>query len=398
MVLPAMFLAAIATLSAQAPAESPPRGRTEVRPCLPADQPPSPYEQLLARYASADDAAVDAAVDAVATKPAVEFDAPLNEAWIVGALRAKCAARQKSRSRIPLEWHKAQDRVARLMVAAMLLHTEAALMTSADQVTGHLDLARRAAQSLEDVKAEHHSPGSGFIGPEQVAQIVHEWHVLAGSVLVARGTGNVVYQFITKALQRYTNDPDLHLALGIYFERDANDGVVDVSLVRDIYMPETVSSWRGALESAVDHYKEALKTESSLEEAQLRLGRVDTLLGERRKAEAALTPLATGARNPSIRYLALLFLAELADAQGRREPAQSRYLEALVLYPEAQAPMLALSCLQDQAGDDVGARAWLERSLNAVNSKRLDPWWLYGKAPVSRFNDMIGALRKYLRP
>ena len=89
MVLPAMFLAAIATLSAQAPAESPPRGRTEVRPCLPADQPPSPYEQLLARYASADDAAVDAAVDAVATKPAVEFDAPLNEAWIVGALRAK---------------------------------------------------------------------------------------------------------------------------------------------------------------------------------------------------------------------------------------------------------------------------------------------------------------------
>jgi tetratricopeptide (TPR) repeat protein len=248
------------------------------------------------------------------------------------------------------------------------------------------------------VKAEHHSPGSGFIGPEQVAQIVHEWHVLAGSVLVARGTGNVVYQFITKALQRYTNDPDLHLALGIYFERDANDGVVDVSLVRDIYMPETVSSWRGALESAVDHYEEALKTESSLEEAQLRLGRVDTLLGERRKAEAALTPLATGARNPSIRYLALLFLAELADAQGRREPAQSRYLEALVLYPEAQAPMLALSCLQDQAGDDVGARAWLERSLNAVNSKRLDPWWLYGKAPVSRFNDMIGALRKYLRP
>jgi tetratricopeptide (TPR) repeat protein len=116
------------------------------------------------------------------------------------------------------------------------------------------------------------------------------------------------------------------------------------------------------------------------------------------RAETALTPLATGARNPSIRYLALLFLAELADAQGRREPAQSRYLEALVLYPEAQAPMLALSRLQDQAGDYAGARAWLERSLNAVNSKRLDPWWLYGKAPVSRFNDMIGALRKYLRP
>ena len=60
--------------------------------------------------------------------------------------------------------------------------------------------------------------------------------------------------------------------------------------------------------------------------------------------------------------------------------------------------MLALSRLQDQAGDYAGARAWLERSLNAVNSKRLDPWWFYGKAPVSRFNDIIGALRKYLRP
>ena len=284
------------------------------------------------------------------------------------------------------------------MVAAMLLHTEAALITAGDQVAGQLDLARRAAQSLQDVKVERHPPGSEFVGPEQVAQIVHDWHVLAASVLVARGTGRTVHEFVTKALQRYPNDPDLHLAMGIYFERNAGEGVVDVSLIRDIYVSDTVSAWRGALQSAADHYKEALKGADSAEEARLRLGRVETFLGDARKAEATLTPLATNTANPSIRYLAVLFLADLAERQEQRDRAQSHYLEALVLYPEAQAPMLALSRLQDQAGDDAGARAWLERSLKAVNGKRLDPWWVYGKAPVSRFSHMIGALRKYVRP
>lgn len=376
-----MLLSAITTLSAQAPAEAP----------------PSPYEQLLARYANGD---FDRAVDEVASEPASDFESPLQDASSRVKLAADVAYRafRLGKSTSPTEWQKAQDRIARFLVAAMLVHTEAAFLSVPDQVTGHLDLARRAAQSLDDLKVEHQPPGAVFIGSVQVAQIVREWHALAASVLVARGTGRTVHEFITKALQQYPNDRDLHLALGIYFERDANDNVVDVSLVRDIYVSETVSAWRGTLESAAEHYKKALKNGASLDEAQLRLGRVDALLGDRRRAEAALTPLAAGATNPSIRYLALLFLADLAEARGEPERAQSRYLQALVLYPEAQAPMLALSRLQDQAGDTAGAHGWLERSLKAVNGKRLDPWWLYGKAPVSRFNDMIDALRKYLRP
>ena len=371
----------VATLTAQA--------QTEAQ--------PSPYEQLLARYTSGD---FDRAVDATAAKPADDFEAPFQDAWSRAKSAADAAYRdfRSDKSHTPTEWDQAQDRLARLLVAAMLLHTEASLITSGEQVVGHLDLARTAVQSLEDVKIEHHAPDSTLLGPEQVAHIVHDWHVLAASVLIARGTGAPVSDFLTKALQRYPRDPGLELALGVFYEREAGEAVVDISLIRDIYMSEGVGSWRHVLELAVAAFQRSQKYGLEGGEAELRLGRIHALLGDNRRALAELTPIAESESSSSLRYLAIMFLGEMAEGAGKRDEAQSRYLEALVLYPDAQAPMLALSRQRDQAGDDAGARAWLERSLKAVSSHRVDPWWIYGKAPLWSFNDMVGSLRKYLRP
>ncbi len=371
----------VATLTAQAPAEAP----------------PSAYEQLLARYASGD---FDRAVDAAAAKPADDFEAPFDAAWNRAKLAADNAHHdfRSGKSQTPTEWHQAQDRLARLLIAATLLHTEASLITSGEQVVGHLDLARTAIQSLEDVKVERHTPDSTLLGPEQVAHVVHDWHVLAASVLIARGTGVPVSDFLTKARQRYPRDPGLELALGVFHERQASEAVVDVSLIREIYMSEGVGSWRHVLELAAAACERSQKYGLEGGEAQLRLGRIHALLGDDRKALAELAPIADSESSSSLRYLAIMVLGEMAEGAGRRDEAQSRYLEALVLYPNAQAPMLALSRQRDQAGDAAGARAWLERSLKAVSSHRVDPWWIYGKAPLWSFNDMVGALRRYLRP
>jgi tetratricopeptide (TPR) repeat protein len=360
----------------------------------PAPQQPSPtaYEQLLGRYAGGD---FDAAVEQAASQHADDLEAPFREAWRK-AYAEVVAASWWRKTATPVIWHRAQDRLARLMIAAMLLHTEAAFMAPGEDVEKQLDLARIAAQSLEDIKVEHHSAGSRLIDPEDVARVVHDWHVLAASVLVARGTGRDVFEFIDKALRRYPKDPELELAQGIYHEREATDSIVDLSLIREIYMATRVETWRAGLLTAVDHYEQSLKAAADSSEAHLRLGRVHALLGNTRKATRELSPLAASEAKPAIRYLALVFLANLAENGGERDVAQSHYVEALVLYPDAQTPLLALSCLQDEAGDEAGARAWLERSFKAVNSHQADPWWDYGRGPLWRFDDMVGALRKFV--
>jgi tetratricopeptide (TPR) repeat protein len=352
------------------------------------------YEVTLARYVEGD---FDRAVDEAASQHADDLDAPFREAWRKAYLEV-AAASWRRKTATPVVWHQAQDRLARLMIAAMLLHTEAAFRAPGDEVEKHLDLARIAAQSLEDIKVEHHSAGSGLIDPADVARVVHDWHVLAASVLIARGTGRDVFEFIDKALVRYPKDPELELAFGVFHEREATESIVDVSLARDIYLASVVTSWRHALMTAADYYDRSLKDGSDSEEARLRLGHVHALLGEERKAQAALATLAESAATPSIRYLALLFLAGLAENHGQRDAAQSRYLQALVLAPDAQAPLLGLSRLQDEAGDEAGARSWLERSFKAVGSQRVDPWWIYGKSPLWLFGERVTRLRQYLRP
>jgi tetratricopeptide (TPR) repeat protein len=376
----AALIALATTLGAQAPTPQQPS--------------PSAYEQLLARYAGGD---FDAAMEQAASQHADDLEAPFREAWRKGYAEVVAASWWR-KTATPVVWHRAQDRLARLMIAAMLLHTEAAFMAPGDEVEKQLDLARIAAQSLEDIKVEHHSADSRLIDPDDVARVVHDWHVLAASVLIARGTGRDVFEFIDKALVRYPKDPELELAFGVFHEREATESVVDVSLARDIYLASVVTSWRHALMTAADYYDRSLKDGSDSEEARLRLGHVHALLGEERKAQATLATLAESATTPAIRYLALLFLARLAENHGQRDAAQSRYLQALVLAPDAQAPLLGLSRLQDEAGDEAGARSWLERSFKAVGSQRVDPWWIYGKSPLWLFGERVTRVRQYLRP
>jgi tetratricopeptide (TPR) repeat protein len=357
------------------------------------EEPRSPYELLLARYAGGD---FSGAVVEAGGQPAVSFRAPFEQAWAKAAARERLAFRIGKTS-TPNAWHLAQDRMARLAIAAMLLHTEAALRTAGDQVEGQLRIAVVAANALDSLRLEHHSPDSSLLGPDDAAEVIRDWHVLAASVLLARGSGPDVQDFITKALHRYPKEAGLALELGVYYEREATDSIVDLSLIREIYVATRVETWRRTLLTAVDLYEQSLKTGAdSNAEAHLRLGRVHALLGDTRKATRELSPLAASEARPAIRYLAFVFRASLAEDGGERDLARSCYREALVLYPDAQAPLLALSRLQDEAGDEAGARSWLERSFKAVSSHQADPWWDYGRGPLWSFDDKLGALRRFV--
>jgi hypothetical protein len=166
------------------------------------EEPLSPYELVLARYAGGD---FSGAVEEAGRQPAVSFRAPFEQAWAKAAARERLAFRTGNTS-MPSGRHRAQDRMARLAIAAMLLHTEAALRSAGDQVEGQLRIAVVAANSLGSLRLEHHSPDASLLGPDDISEVIRDWHVLAASVLLARGTGPDVQDFITKALRRYPKE------------------------------------------------------------------------------------------------------------------------------------------------------------------------------------------------
>jgi hypothetical protein len=76
--------------------------------------------------------------------------------------------------------------------------------------------------------------------------------------------------------------------------------------------------------------------------------------------------------------------------------ALARYRAALALFPSAQAPLIALSRLQDGMGDAAAASESLEHSFAATTARRVDPWWWYF-APLIDIDALALSLRTQVR-
>jgi tetratricopeptide (TPR) repeat protein len=147
------------------------------------------------------------------------------------------------------------------------------------------------------------------------------------------------------------------------------------------------------MSAAGGDYQAAARRQPDLYEATLRWGRINAQLGDRDAARRALDQVAASSAPPHLRYLAQLFLGDLAERERQPHRAREAYESALALFPTAQAPMLALSLLCDSAGEPACARRWLSRSLAAAGSGRLDPWWVYQRGQAWLGDQRLAAFR-----
>ena len=196
------------------------------------------------------------------------------------------------------------------------------------------------------------------------------------------------------ALDLVADDPSLLLARGSYHESIATQMVVDASVSDQIYPADHLGRRRNVLGRAEADLREAWTREPDLVEAVLRLGRVRQLQGHATEARAAFDTVGRQPGGPDLRYLALMFRAELAEQDGDAVSADQLYRESLALMPVAQAPSLALSRLADSRGDLRDARRWLQRSFVAVSPGREDPWWAYLQGQGRLLGERLERLRE----
>lgn len=222
------------------------------------------------------------------------------------------------------------------------------------------------------------------------------WLLAAGLILQAQTDLAEARRHFERAVSREPAWAEAWLALGTIFETIAQlpDPKLAVRLATDKGVFERT---RRAEVSAQARrcYREALRAQPDLHEARLRLGHVLQLREETRAARAELEKVATGHAPAELRYLARLFLGDLAEARQDWTGAVAHYRTAVALVPQATSARLALCASRGLADDPAAAtrEALVVLETRGADPER-DPWWTYLRPGRRQVAAALSALRE----
>jgi tetratricopeptide (TPR) repeat protein len=303
----------------------------------------------------------------------------------------------------------------RLLVGVLTLHADAGLASAAQNQ--YVGAARQFALGLQaaEMIASPPPPGSALaaaferdrlLGRRELALLAEAVTPIARLAILAFGgrlTPSLLgdaQRLLEMGVTLFPGDAELKLALGAVHEslarpesqRDIESRKALARLQSDLEkQPGSFSrrmnegerqlasmNRRAELATAARLFGQALEGASSHEEASLRLGHV---LMEQGKAKDAVQHLnvAAASRDAFVRYNGLLLLARVNADAGRPGEAERCYRRAAAVFPDAQAPIIGLSLLDDDAGQPVAALDGLRstRSNVAIPPPERDPWWVY---------------------
>jgi VWFA-related protein len=274
--------------------------------------------------------------------------------------------------------------------AAVLMHTDAA---AASGGPGETDLQLAAARELLDTLPD---------GPERRSW-QKDWLLVAGYILEGQSRFPEARRLFDDAARLSADDPEVLLAQGTVAEvlsllPELQPATREAAPVGSPMLPELVErGQRGRLETqALELYERALKRDEGLLEARLRRGRIRSLRGQAREAEADLEAIARQTTEPYLRSLAWLYLGDLEERAGRTEEAVQSFRAALDARPGFQTATVALAEALHRLGRIRAAGRAVAESLSAGVVDPEDPWVGYHLGLAWRRGAALDALRRRL--
>ena len=284
----------------------------------------------------------------------------------------------------------AKPALNRFLKRAVIAHTDAALFYPGSQLTaregiGHLTSDGRAEGDLE-------RPWHWMLARDFLHLVLETEPEDEDTRLWFRGLANYFWAernfteglpHLRKAIELFPRDPELQFVRGLIHESQSASQIqaavaeqqARVSRVGMIYIP-SVGSARAEQRQAEDAFRIALAGDPAHLEARLRLSHLLTLDGRYEEAAKELAIVFAGVTHPWHRYFALLLLGRAEEGRGRPSDARVAYEAASALFPDAQAPRLAISQIDLRAGDRAGALKVFE-FLSSERPYDSDPWWQY---------------------
>ena len=285
---------------------------------------------------------------------------------------------------------------ARLMTAAIMLHTEVFFIRAEAHPAPAYDPYIRSAHSLVRALIEAGRDGDWGFG-EAERTFARDWYLLLISFQHGRADVGWSRAYLEEALGLFPKDPHLTLARGSDYELLSD---MRAGYLRNV---DAEGSMRGQskvnpdreLEQAVRWLEQAVSLEPALVEARLRLGRVLYRRGEYDRAAQALDAVRQVAPWKELQYLALVFRGMVEAARGSYERAEGFYADARRILPRGQTAAIASAEAAYLRGRVTDAGATIQATLQQRDKE--DPWWAYISGEAWHFGARLDTLRKYVR-
>lgn len=154
----------------------------------------------------------------------------------------------------------------------------------------------------------------------------------------------------------------------------------------------------GDLAAAETLLQRAIEVDPALDEARLRLGRVQTKRGELPAALATLAPLQSLRTEPAFVFLARLFEGDAYEAVPDLPKAEAAYRAAIAAMATGQSARLALANVLHKSGRrDDAANGVVAVATGARSDATDDPWVHYALGVAWRRANYLAALRVTVR-
>jgi tetratricopeptide (TPR) repeat protein len=263
---------------------------------------------------------------------------------------------------------------ASFLEAAALLHLEIGLAIvgiASESSEAHFELGERLVDSLvpRNPAVTRNLPK---VRQAEIARIRSTWHAVAGSVFLSVNDSFRARPLLHKAGTISPKDAAILTLRGTAEEVDGmgfNPDDWDALNMRVRVGRERARILYGAERL----YREALKADPGYPLAQIRLGRVMHLSGNRKEAATWLTKGFLSAVEPSHQYVAAMFMGAFRQDEKDLDGAREAFETAMTIAPRSQNAMVALAYVELLAG-----RA--NRSQELARNHLLTPesdhaWW-----------------------
>jgi tetratricopeptide (TPR) repeat protein len=298
-----------------------------------------------------------------------------------------------------LAGHATQDEVAQ---GEATLPTAAALLSDAALRALHHGDPRRARWELRAAaRLAHATRSTGGL-----AGFTRRFYLVAGLMLHGMADLTGAYEMLSEGQRQTEDDAELLLALGAVCEtiaalrtyelpegprrqqglRDEPQFMIEGELGESGRLPRTDLADAQAL------YAKALRQDSGLLEARLRLGRVLLLRGRPREALPELERVLRGSPRPAQSYMARLFEGRTRERLGDPQGAAAAFAAAVERAPSGQSALVALGRALDRLGEGTRAQEAFESALRAETQR--DPWMDYIKGQPDRIDTLLEELRR----
>jgi tetratricopeptide (TPR) repeat protein len=133
---------------------------------------------------------------------------------------------------------------------------------------------------------------------------------------------------------------------------------------------------RNLVDEAIRQLTDAAKYPDIADEAQVRKAVVLLRLGRAKEALPLAEHVYGRAADPVVNYFATLVQGRILEALDRPDDAAEAYKRALLLYPRAQSPLVAMAALRLKQNLRADSLEWASRARTTA-AEANDPWWDY---------------------